>query len=102
MTDKVVNFNIVDTEVNPSAVLMWKKIKIDGKYNASTNTFNVLGIHDNNTEETIKENYPTWKQDYLDNYEDPMILRMKLRDSAKAKLMAGEPLTEDEANTIVL
>ena len=25
-----------------------------------------------------------------------------LKDSAKAKLIAGEPLTEDEANTIVL
>ena len=25
-----------------------------------------------------------------------------LKDSAKAKLVAGEPLTEDEANTIVL
>ena len=101
MTNKVVNFNIVDEEVNPSAVLLWKKIRIDGKYNASTNTFNVLGIHDDNTEETIKANYPTWKQDYLDNYEDPMISRMKLKSSARSKLIAGEPLTEEEAATIV-
>ncbi len=102
MTRKIVDFNIVDSEVNPSAVLMWKKIKISGRFNASTNTFNVLGIHDDNTEATIKENYPTWKQDYLDNYEDPITARMNLKASAKAKLVAGEALTEEEADTIVL
>ena len=31
----------------------------------------------------------------MDNYVDP-------RESAKAKLMAGEPLTEEEANTIII
>ena len=102
MTRQKVDFNIEDAEVNPSAVLMWKKIKISGKFNASTNTFNVLGIHDDNTEATIKENYPTWKQDYLDNYEDPVVARNNLRASAKAKLIAGEALTEAEADTIVL
>lgn len=102
MTKKIVDFNIVDADVNPSAVLMWKKIKISGRFNASTNTFNVLGIHDDNTEATIKENYPTWKQDYLDNYEDPITARINLKASARAKLIAGEALTEDEANTIVL
>ncbi len=102
MTRKIVDFNIVDAEVNPSAVLMWKKIKISGRFNAATNTFNIIGIHDDNTEATIKENYPTWKQDYLDNYEDPITARMNLKASAKAKLMAGEALTEAEADTIVL
>ena len=102
MTRKIVDFNIVDAEVNPSAVLMWKKIKISGRFNASTNTFNVLGIHDDNTESTITSNYPTWKQDYLDNYEDPTTARMNLKASAKAKLVAGEALTEEEADTIVL
>ena len=40
---------------------------------------------------------PTWTElkSEMDNYVDP-------RESAKQKLMAGEPLTEDEANTIVL
>ena len=40
---------------------------------------------------------PTWTeiQTEMDNYVDP-------RESAKAKLIAGEPLTEEEASTIVL
>ena len=40
---------------------------------------------------------PTWTEikSEMDNYVDP-------RESAKAKLMAGEPLTEEEANTIVI
>ena len=40
---------------------------------------------------------PTWTEvkSEMDNYVD-------LRVSAKAKLIAGEALTEDEANTIVL
>jgi hypothetical protein len=40
---------------------------------------------------------PTWSEikSEMDNYVDP-------RESAKAKLMAGEPLTEEEANTIII
>ena len=40
---------------------------------------------------------PTWTEvkSEMDNYVDPRV-------SAKAKLIAGEALTEDEANTIVL
>tara|TARA_R100000995_G_scaffold38190_2_gene17664 strand:+ start:279 stop:521 length:243 start_codon:yes stop_codon:yes gene_type:complete len=40
---------------------------------------------------------PTWTEvkSEMDNYVDPKV-------SAKAKLMSGEALTEDEANTIVL
>ena len=40
---------------------------------------------------------PTWTEvkSEMDNYVDP-------RESAKAKLISGEALTEDEANTIVL
>lgn len=40
---------------------------------------------------------PTWTEikSEMDNYVDP-------KTTAKQKLMAGEPLTEDEANTIVL
>ena len=34
--------------------------------------------------------------------EDDKIAKDALKDSAKAKLVAGTPLTEDEANTIVL
>ena len=40
---------------------------------------------------------PTWTEvkSEMDNYVDPKV-------SAKAKLMSGEALTEEEANTIVL
>ena len=40
---------------------------------------------------------PTWTEikSEMDNYVDPRV-------SAKAKLMSGEALTEEEANTIVL
>ena len=40
---------------------------------------------------------PTWTEikSEMDAYVDP-------RESAKAKLMAGEPLTEEEANTIII
>ena len=43
---------------------------------------------------------PTWTEikTAMDNLIDPETLRA----SAKAKLIAGEALTEDEANTIVL
>jgi len=35
-------------------------------------------------------------------YNEKQIARANLKASAKAKLIAGEPLTEEEANTIVL
>ena len=35
-------------------------------------------------------------------FANEMIAKENLKASAKAKLVAGEPLTEDEANTIVL
>jgi len=42
------------------------------------------------------------KQAELQAIEDAKPTRQELRASAKAKLIAGEALTEDEANTIVL
>ena len=38
----------------------------------------------------------------LPTAEEEAIARENLKASAKAKLIAGEPLTEEEANTIVL
>jgi len=45
---------------------------------------------------------PTWSaiQTEMDSITIPVLADLKA--SAKAKLMAGEPLTEEEANTIVL
>ena len=42
------------------------------------------------------------KASELQAIEDAKPSRAELKTSAKAKLMAGEALTEDEANTIVL
>ena len=51
-------------------------------------------------DEMFSANAPTWSQiqTEMDNLPD----KDALRKSAKAKLVAGEPLTEAEADTIVL
>ena len=48
-------------------------------------------------DEMFEGTAPTWTEikSEMDAYVDP-------RESAKAKLMAGEPLTEEEANTIII
>ena len=48
-------------------------------------------------DEMFEGTAPTWTEikSEMDNYIDP-------KTSAKQKLMAGEPLTEEEAHTIVL
>ena len=48
-------------------------------------------------DEMFEGTAPTWTEvkSEMDNYVDP-------KESAKAKLIAGEALTEEEANTIVL
>ena len=48
-------------------------------------------------DEMFEGEAPTWTEikSEMDNYVDPRV-------SAKAKLMAGEALTEEEANAIVL
>lgn len=48
-------------------------------------------------DEMFESEAPTWTEikSEMDNYVDP-------RESAKAKLIAGEPLTKEEADTIVL
>ena len=48
-------------------------------------------------DEMFEGTAPTWTEikSEMDNYIDP-------KNSAKQKLMAGEPLTEEEADTIVL
>ena len=43
---------------------------------------------------------PTWSE--IETAMDSIIDSETLKASAKAKLIAGEALTEDEANTIVL
>ena len=46
--------------------------------------------------------FPQSHYDAIQAEKDKVAINKELRASAKAKLIAGEPLTEDEANTIVL
>jgi hypothetical protein len=68
---------------------MNKEFRYEG--NPPTNETEYNAMKDNITDA------PTWTEikSEMDNYVDPRV-------SAKAKLIAGEALTEDEANTIVL
>ena len=63
-------------------------------------TYTALDI--NEQEVTIDMAAVNTKADELKAIEDAKPSLTDLKASAKAKLIAGEPLTEDEANTIVL
>ena len=51
---------------------------------------------------TQKENEATKSEEDRIANDNAIAERQALKDSAKAKLVAGEPLTEEEADTIVL
>ena len=53
-------------------------------------------------EETEFQASQTASQNAYQAEQDAITAKENLKASAKAKLIAGEPLTEDEANTIVL
>ena len=57
---------------------------------------------DNGTEVISNENILAKKTELENNAEAEAQAKEDLKASAKAKLIAGEALTEDEANTIVL
>ena len=71
-----------------------KSIKQDGE------TFIAYDINEN--EVSIDMNSVNTKASELQAIEDAKPSREDLKTSAKAKLIAGEALTEDEANTIVI
>ena len=91
-------FNITDTENNPVSVLAFKGIRTDGRYSVADGVCEIVAIHTDDTQSDIEANYDTWKAEYKTTEEN----KVDVKASAKAKLIAGEPLTEDEANTIVL
>ena len=76
------------------------KIKSDAQVTVVGNDIDTCTItwHDGNptgiTKDQIKEQIPNVEQDEQD--------KINLKASAKAKLIAGEPLTQEEADTIVL
>ena len=91
-------FTITDTENNPVSVLSFKGVRVDCRYSMADGVCEILKIHTDETQSDIETNYDTWKAEYKTAEEN----KVDVKASAKAKLIAGEPLTEDEANTIVL
>tara|TARA_R100001463_G_scaffold10672_1_gene30798 strand:- start:101 stop:355 length:255 start_codon:yes stop_codon:yes gene_type:complete len=71
-----------------------KGIKQDG------DTF--IALDSNENEVSIDMSAVNTKADELQAIEDAKPSREELKTSAKAKLVAGEALTEEEADTIVL
>lgn len=91
-------FNITDTEINPVSVLSFKGVRVDCRYSVADGVCEIVAIHTDETQSDIEANYDTWKAEYKTAEEN----KVDVKASAKAKLMSGEALTEDEANTIVL
>ena len=78
-------------KINPSA-----EVSVDG---SDINTCEI--IWHNGTTPISKADIEA-KMAELPTEEEERIARENLKASAKAKLIAGEPLTEEEADTIVL
>ena len=91
-------FIITDTEIMPSEVLIFKKVRVDCKWFPDTGICEIYEINSDHTQQDIEDNYDTWKAEYKTSEEN----KVDVKASAKAKLIAGEPLTEEEADTIVL
>jgi len=91
-------FNITDTENNPVSVLSFKGVRVDCRYSMADGVCEILKIHTDETQSDIETNYDTWKAEYKTAEEN----KVDHKANAKAKLIAGEPLTEEEVDTIVL
>jgi hypothetical protein len=78
-------------------------LKIDPNAQVSVNAedINQITWHDGNPNNITKADIEA-KMAELPTTEEEATARANLKASAKAKLIAGQPLTEEEANTIVL
>ena len=89
---------IVDTEICPSVILHKKNVPNNANWNPQNGECYFETI---NGETVSQSQYDTWKSEKtIDEWNANTIDAIKA--SAKAKLIAGEALTEEEANTIVL
>jgi len=93
MTDKPITFKYSQAiqAINPN----WKG-------NVSENTENKLVIDWKGEEEISVEDIKAKINEMETAEENAKIEKENLKASAKTKLIAGEPLTEEEADTIVL
>tara|TARA_B110000858_G_scaffold92807_1_gene107148 strand:+ start:642 stop:941 length:300 start_codon:yes stop_codon:yes gene_type:complete len=96
--EEKLNQTITDTTLHPTKVLEGNNISTNGVWNTETGEFNFEAI---NGETISQSQYDTWKsaKTVAEWKVNPMVA---IKASAKAKLIAGEALTADEANTIVL
>jgi hypothetical protein len=78
-------------------------LKIDPNAQVSVNAedINQITWHDGNPNNITKADIEA-KMAELPTAEEEATARENLKASAKAKLIAGQPLTEEEADTIVL
>ena len=76
------------------------KINPNAEVSVSGNDINTIEWHNGTTPIPVADIEA--KMAELPTAEEERIARENLKASAKAKLIAGEPLTEEEANTIVL
>jgi len=76
------------------------KINPNAEVSVSGNDINTIQWHNGTT--PIPKADIEAKMAELPTEEEERTARENLKASAKAKLIAGEPLTEEEANTIVL
>ena len=56
-------FEINETEINPSLVLDFKKVRVNSKWYAD-GRFKILEINSNHTQADIENNFATWKAEY--------------------------------------
>ena len=87
-------FIINDTENNPVDILDFKGVKVGSNYLPDTGECTIQEINSDHTEQDIVDNYDAWKAEWKTAEEN----KVDLKASAKQKLMAGEPMTEEEAN----
>jgi hypothetical protein len=89
---------IIDTEISPSVILHKKGVPNNANWNSENGECYFEAI---NGETVSQSQYDTWKSEKtIDEWKVNPIDEIKA--SAKAKLIAGEPLTKEEADTIVL
>ena len=86
--------------MNDTVVKAILSINPNAEVSVSGNDINTVQWH-NGTPEISKADIEA-KIAELPTEEEERTARENLKASAKAKLIAGEPLTEEEANTIVL
>tara|TARA_R100000773_G_C4195347_1_gene99722 strand:+ start:691 stop:969 length:279 start_codon:yes stop_codon:yes gene_type:complete len=91
-------FTITDTENYPVDIFEFKGVRVNCKYYPNTGVCEIFEINSDHTQQDIEDNYDTWKAEYKTAEEN----KVDVKANAKAKLIAGEPLTEEEADTIVL